>query len=47
MIPIPRWDRIGTVRVNVLDFSVTSVNDETSSFPFSHGLSELYSVFFA
>jgi len=47
MIPVARGERVRSVRVNVLDFSVTSVNDEASSFPFSHRLAKLYSVFLA
>jgi len=47
MIPVARRERVCSVRVNVLDFSVTSVNDEASSFPFSHRLAKLYGVFLA
>ena len=47
MIPVARWERVCSVCVNVLNFSVTSVNDEASSFPFSHRLAKLDSVLLA
>jgi hypothetical protein len=47
VIPVARRERVGSVSVNVFNFSVTSVNDEASSFPLSHRLSELYGVFLA
>ena len=47
VIPVARWERVGSVGVNVLNFPVTAVNDEASVFPFSHRLAKFYSVFLA
>jgi hypothetical protein len=47
VIPVARWERVGSVGANVLDFPVTSVNNEASAFPFGHRLAKLHSVFLA
>lgn len=47
VIPIARRERVRCVRVDVLDSSVTAVNDEASSVAFRHRLAKLHGVFLA